>query len=189
MKSQISNWLVYRLWSRSCCIHCLQLPSSSLLCRVKTSASLHPSSPAQGWRSAFKYPRCSPSPFFHHFTLGFWFPSLSSRYSFFSHLVKEKCKKKNNLRQSSFTLSECLSLCISLLCPVNYENTNMIKHICMWIHWGTSCVWLILVYPSLLGALMVQTEAHEVRSLRSEHGAPFLCMNNWYVPHCNGCPF
>lgn len=34
-----------------CCIHCLQLPSSSVLSRVKTS--LHPSSQAQGWMKAF----------------------------------------------------------------------------------------------------------------------------------------
>lgn len=50
------KWLRFCLCS-SCCIHCLQLPSSSVLSRVKTS--LHPS---QGWMNAFKYPRCSPFP-------------------------------------------------------------------------------------------------------------------------------
>lgn len=128
--------------------------------------------------------------FFPHFTLCFWFPSLSSRYSLSSRTqLKQKVKKKEKKSQPvcSFTLSECLSLCVSLHCPVNWENTQMIKHIGRWIYRGTSWVWW--VSSSLLGALMDQTEVHEVRSLGSEHGSPFLRMNNWYVPYCDGCPF
>lgn len=68
-----------------CCVHCLQLSSSSVLSRIKTS--LHSPNPAQGWMNAFLNTQDA---LFHfpHFTPRFWL--LFASYVWFSFSWSQK---------------------------------------------------------------------------------------------------